>query len=286
MTLEVAMRLQNLRKKNSLSQEELADKLGVSRQAVSKWERAEASPDTDNLIALARLYGVSLDELVGNSPSESSFEDAEEPAGETNPNEEGEGAGETNPKEEEFFFSDEESEQSRDEGKKGIHIDSDGDHVHIGWGGISIDSEEGDHVHIDKSGIHVDSADGEYVHVSPDGTKTASEGAWRESEKGKKQRKILAFVSSFTALGATIAYILLGALGGWWHPAWIIFLAIPVVPSIFEAVFKKNANKFCYPVFATAVFLLLGTLFGLWHPAWVVFLTIPIYYEVVKLLKK
>ena len=38
--------------------------LGVSRQAVSKWERSESSPDTDNLIALAALYGVSLDELL------------------------------------------------------------------------------------------------------------------------------------------------------------------------------------------------------------------------------
>lgn len=36
----------------------------MSRQAVSKWERAESSPDTENLIALARLYGVSLDELL------------------------------------------------------------------------------------------------------------------------------------------------------------------------------------------------------------------------------
>lgn len=47
-----------------MSQEALAEKLGISRQAVSKWERAEASPDTDNLILLARLYGVSLDELL------------------------------------------------------------------------------------------------------------------------------------------------------------------------------------------------------------------------------
>lgn len=39
-------------------------KIGVSRQAVSKWERAEASPDTDNLILLADIYGVSLDELL------------------------------------------------------------------------------------------------------------------------------------------------------------------------------------------------------------------------------
>ena len=64
MTIEIADRLVQLRKKHGLSQEELADKLGLSRQAVSKWERAEASPDTDNLICLAKLYGVSLDELL------------------------------------------------------------------------------------------------------------------------------------------------------------------------------------------------------------------------------
>ena len=64
MTIEVANRLLELRKKSGMSQEELADKLGISRQSVSKWERAESSPDTDNFIALAKIYNVSLDELL------------------------------------------------------------------------------------------------------------------------------------------------------------------------------------------------------------------------------
>lgn len=64
MNLEIANRLQALRKEKGYSQEQLADALGISRQAISKWERAEASPDTDNLICLAKLYGVSLDELL------------------------------------------------------------------------------------------------------------------------------------------------------------------------------------------------------------------------------
>jgi transcriptional regulator with XRE-family HTH domain len=67
MNIEIANRLFELRKKKNLSQEELADKIGVSRQAVSKWERAESSPDTDNLIELARLYEISLDELLFTS---------------------------------------------------------------------------------------------------------------------------------------------------------------------------------------------------------------------------
>ena len=57
MNIEIANRLLQYRKKNNLSQEELAAKIGVSRQAVSKWERAEASPDTDNLILLAQQIG-------------------------------------------------------------------------------------------------------------------------------------------------------------------------------------------------------------------------------------
>ena len=61
MNIEIANRLVTLRKRNSLSQEALAEKLGISRQAVSKWERAEASPDTDNLILLSRIYGISMD---------------------------------------------------------------------------------------------------------------------------------------------------------------------------------------------------------------------------------
>lgn len=66
MNIETANRLVELRKQHGYSQETLAEQLGLSRQAVSKWERAEASPDTDNLIALAHLYQISLDELLGN----------------------------------------------------------------------------------------------------------------------------------------------------------------------------------------------------------------------------
>lgn len=68
MNVEIAQRLAEIRRKNGLSQENLAEKLGLSRQAISKWERAESSPDTDNLIALAKLYGISLDALLSVEP--------------------------------------------------------------------------------------------------------------------------------------------------------------------------------------------------------------------------
>ena len=57
-------RIRRGREAKALTQEELAEALGVSRQAVSKWERGEADPSTANLLALGRLYGVPAEELL------------------------------------------------------------------------------------------------------------------------------------------------------------------------------------------------------------------------------
>ena len=57
--------LQMLRKKNQLSQEGLAEMLGVSRQAVSKWELGEGYPEVDKLLLLAKKLNISLDSLLG-----------------------------------------------------------------------------------------------------------------------------------------------------------------------------------------------------------------------------
>jgi len=57
-------KLQKLRKEKGLSQETLADMLGVSRQAVSKWESGQTYPETDKLIALSDVFGVTVDSLI------------------------------------------------------------------------------------------------------------------------------------------------------------------------------------------------------------------------------
>ena len=63
--MKLEERLTALRKEKGLSQLELAEALGVSRQAVSRWEVGASAPGMENLLALSRLYGVPLDELVG-----------------------------------------------------------------------------------------------------------------------------------------------------------------------------------------------------------------------------
>lgn len=64
--MELGNQLVNLRKKEGLSQEELAEKLGVTRQTISKWELGETSPDIKEAKELSNIFHISLDELVGN----------------------------------------------------------------------------------------------------------------------------------------------------------------------------------------------------------------------------
>ncbi len=68
--MEFNNRLYELRKQKGLSQEELANKVNVSRQTVSKWEIGDSTPDMEKLIALSDLFDISLDELmIGKVPA-------------------------------------------------------------------------------------------------------------------------------------------------------------------------------------------------------------------------
>ena len=86
--MEMAERLQKLRRKAGYSQEQTAELLGISRQAVSKWENGTSDPSTSNLLAIARLYGVSAEELLrsagddGKQRKESGARSAENSASE------------------------------------------------------------------------------------------------------------------------------------------------------------------------------------------------------------
>lgn len=62
--MNLSERIQELRKARGLSQEELAEALGVSRQAVSKWESGQSSPDLDKIVQLSEYFGVSTDHLL------------------------------------------------------------------------------------------------------------------------------------------------------------------------------------------------------------------------------
>ncbi len=180
MKIEIAKRLYEYRRAAGLSQEQVAAKIDVSRQAVSKWECAEASPDTDNLIALALLYGITVDELlfadpekaIGEAPvsKAAGVETAADNAAQSEPAEDAAEQGEdtvarsenaTAQSEDDTVYPDEEwtawqqpnnpeNDYVRVSLGEGVHVlnSKKGEEVHVGWDGIHVDNDK-EHVHID-----------------------------------------------------------------------------------------------------------------------------------------
>ena len=155
-----------LRKRKGWTQTELADKLGVTNQAVSKWENGDSFPDTGLLVPISELFGVSVDELL--------------------------------------------------KGK---------------YGDCAADS----------------------------------------------RRKIVSVFDGVIMLSAFFAFLLLGILGGHWHPGWIAFpvgiCLCALLGAIDDAANGGGASRFSGFVMLAALvtFLLLGAVRGLWHPGWVAF---------------
>lgn len=286
MDLAMAQRLVDRRKAAGLSQEALAAQLGVSRQAVSKWERSESSPDTDNLIALAALYGVSLDELLyGEAASDA---DGSE-----------DGSTETVDEAKEA----EDSAEHADCGDKplvdislarGIHVidPNKGEEVHVGWNGIHVTNErKGEEVHVGPDGVHVDTLedDGHSVHTDDDGTVTIDGetfSSWKEAHDkldhhgkhfhtkvGRTWNKF-----PFPALVA-LAYLVLGIVYDTWAAGLFLVFLIPVYYAFGDFIDQRHLSKLIdvvYSVSAEAWFLCMWLCLEQPHPAWVILITIPV----------
>lgn len=76
--MNLGEKIQYCRKKARMSQDALADKIGVSRQAISKWELGEAMPEIANLATLAKEFGVSVDWLISEDGEEKTTEQKED----------------------------------------------------------------------------------------------------------------------------------------------------------------------------------------------------------------
>ena len=224
MTIEIADRLIKLRKKYGYSQEELADKLGLSRQAVSKWERAEASPDTDNLICLAKLYGVSLDELLNTDDSVETI--VEEQV---------------------------KSKQS----SEGIHlVDDEGNEVHIGNHHIYLKDKDGNKVeksHLvskrEKVNILISSILGGLALITYILLGIFLGMWWNAWVVFFVPEIITSIIRCFQYKNASkfnmpflacfvFFFVCMVIPGGLWHPMWVVFLSIPVYYSITGSINK------------------------------------------------
>jgi len=301
MNVEIAERLAKRRREAGYSQESLAEKLGVSRQAVSKWERSESSPDTDNLIALAQLYGVSLDDLLFVDDSlkdDVAFEVADKAAARES-NESGSPALHDNDQQDETSAA--KKKDSFHIGFDGIHIKDGDDFVSVSWkDGVHVkDSAKGEEVHVGFDGVYVNdkksSCSGDSAYASSDSQ--GRSGDWEDAKvfiNGKKYDSWkdveVAFQDKYGMrktwlkfpfpLVAIIAYILIGVFLGAWAVGLFVFFSIPVYYMIAHAAYSRQLGHFLagfYPLASIAWFLWMAFVVGQPHPAWVVFLTIPVF---------
>lgn len=305
MNIRIANRLLEYRRASGYSQEELAAKIGVSRQAVSKWERVEASPDTDNLIALAKLYGITIDELINgsNNPSVKGGDDTSEKADKIT--EESRGScdsknsnGNTGSNTHDNKDNEDESEyddENHTENDEDYNCDecsgnkNKTDRVHIGFDGIHVTDKNGDEVHVSMSGIHIEDKNGEKVHIDPGNIHIHNEKGDTviETKDGRVYvndeigHRAPFWFDAILPIITLIAYLIMGftipdSYG--WTRGWLVFFLVPVAPSFITAIRKGKPSRFLYPVFITGLYLLSGMVYGRWHPEWIAFLTIPVYY--------
>ncbi|MGN1417193.1 MAG: helix-turn-helix domain-containing protein [Oscillospiraceae bacterium] len=276
-------KLYKLRREKGYSQEELAEKLDVSRQAVSKWERGESSPDINNIIAIAKLYDISVDELAGCIRGDESVSYDSAPV------------------------------------SKGISLKKPSCAENAGIADdfirMSIDGDNADEIYPQNNSAHSqqdimpdpvpqnDAYNGNTSYTYADSSSRAAKRADRKNKRSFKVfgsnppantnspqkaefcRKAKKF--PFWALMLFCFFFFGGMfdLFGW---SWIFFLFIPLYYTSIVAYEKNNMNYFCYPLVATIAFLgcvfvdngifnhYSGTLTSIAAIFW--FLSIPLYY--------
>ena len=270
--------LYELRRSAGLSQEEFAEKLFVSRQAVSKWERGEAYPDTDNLITISEMFGVTIDELLNsdnigtNAQEESKDEASAHEDGNNNSsfrvnvgdkvklNLDGS-----------LTVEDKDGKVNIDLSKGNIVVNDEDGEVRVGLGneGITVNSDDGVNVRLGKGHIHIGNDDDDDDEDDED-----------EKEGDRKKSKLSIWYTVPYPVVMTIAFLAVGLFFNGWYWAWTFFMTIPVYYSLLDSIRKKRFTEFAYPVFVAFLYCLFGMLFSWWHPGWIMFVTIPVYYPI------
>lgn len=120
--------------------------------------------------------------------------------------------------------------------------------------------------------IDVNGAETEKIAASAEKSEHRIKTAFRKRDR----RFALVMVPVFIA--ALAAFLILGFTLDAWHPAWLLFLCVPVVYTLIKAVAVGSMRKFNYPLFVATLYLFTGFVLGNWHPSWVIFLTIPVFY--------
>lgn len=271
MSYEFADRLIELRRTKGMSQEELAGTLGISRQAVSKWERAESAPDIGNLVALASLYDVSLDELVRGR-----VELEEQAVEETEP----------------------EPDAADGDAAEAAAADNDATETATAPSDVAEETALGTHSNSVAEAVATGTAAGADAPPNPtEPTDEAAAGQAAPSEAPSPAYQhaygVADKAATRTAAQPETSQPAAAADAPASHAAAepttanTAPTAQPSAPEPTTATQHRPSRAwriFPYPLLCVIIYLFLGFFMGLWHPGWVIFFTIPFYYWVVSII--
>ena len=257
--------LYKLRKEMGMTQAELADELGITNKAVSKWETGESMPETSQLLPLSRIFGVTVDELLSGKRAE------KKPTDSTGGEEQDKGSATAN-------------------GDAG-----NGYHINIGTstgkdnnrdGGVGVDGKKYVRIERGDTVVKVTADDLDDLHDLHDLDDINIRGHIFEKHN-TRDRICGAICSGVVLLGVTV-YLLLGGIANLWYPYWVIIPTCALTAGIVGVVFDiGNARKreqrlrrgenpytggICGIVMLVCVmlYLILGVTTDLWHPLWVI----------------
>ena len=252
--MELGWRLFQARKRVGLSQEELAGKLNVSRQAISKWERGEAVPDVANFITLAKLFGTTVDDLLTGAAAGKGGASA--------------AAVETEQAQEDAYYTVDDTGNN-----SAAYMDEDARRSEI--------DAFMNEIPVENLAAAAKAAGSEYQYnMKWDGNEVERDLEVNIAGMKAHFNRKKTLQATYPVI-VTVAYFLLGFVFHWWHPGWLLFLTIPLyytMPDLENGDPVRELQKFAYPVLVTLIYLIIGLYFGWWHPWWMLYLTVPLYY--------
>lgn len=208
--MSLGNRLLNLRKKSNLSQEEVAEKLNVSRQTISKWETDGSTPDFDKILPLCNLYGITPDELLMETKDK---------------------------KEESSPYEVEDENEKRIKRAKGISLGVLLYFVAVVWIMISIpvfmmNPVVASAIFLFICGLATYSIVYVCIVYKKSNTKVI------ESDKDKLRKSISSIVAIFTV----IIYLSISFITFAWHITWIIWIVYGLFDEILKLIFMLRGN--------------------------------------------
>lgn len=210
--MNLGEKLYNLRKGKNLSQEEVADKLNVTRQTISKWETGESRPDLDKVVPICELYEISTNELLGIENEESnSINNIDLNIIDTRKNKRA------------LFLS------------IGIFLYFVAVVSIIFFEELNISSVAGISIFLLICGF----ATSLMVYQAIVFSKNKTERDLIEKKKNKK----LELINGILASIFTCIYLLVSFTTGMWHITWIIWIIFSVVENIVELLYELKVNK-------------------------------------------